>query len=236
MGEINKKKYFLVLDTETANSVEEPLPYDIGYVICDRLGKIYVERSFVVAEVFLDLQDVMKSAYYAEKIPNYWEDIKNKKRFVRGMWDIRRIMLEDMKQYNVKTVCAYNMNFDRTALNNLIRYVSKSWKRYWFPWGIEYNCIWNMACNLLLNRTTYVKFALNNGLTTECGNLQTSAEACYKYIKNKVDFVEEHTGLEDVKIEVDIMAKCFAQHKKVDKGINRLCWKVPQQKRKMVEV
>ena len=71
-----KKEYFLIIDTETANDIDQPLPYDIGYAICDRQGNIYLARSFVVAEIFLDYQDLMQSAYYAEKIPQYWEDIK----------------------------------------------------------------------------------------------------------------------------------------------------------------
>ena len=74
------KQYFLVGDTETCNSLEEPLPYDIGYAITDRYGNIVRERSFVVAEIFVDMADVMNSAYYAEKVPMYWEDIKAGKR------------------------------------------------------------------------------------------------------------------------------------------------------------
>ena len=75
-----QKEYFMVLDTETANSVEQPLPYDIGYAICDRQGNVEIARSFVVAEMFLDNKDLMQSAYFAEKIPQYWEDIKSGKR------------------------------------------------------------------------------------------------------------------------------------------------------------
>ena len=47
-----RKEMFLVIDTETCNTLEQPLPYDIGYAICDRHGKIELERSFVVAEMF----------------------------------------------------------------------------------------------------------------------------------------------------------------------------------------
>ena len=226
-----QKEYLLVLDTETANSVEEPLPYDIGYAICDRQGNIYLKRSFIVAEIFLDMADVMNSAYYAEKIPMYWEDIKQGKRTIKQMWNIRRIMLDDMKKYKIKQVGAYNMAFDQRALNNLIRYISKSFKRYWFPFGTKYFCIWNMACQVLLDRTTYAKFAYKNGLVSEAGNLQTSAEATYKYITNKVDFVESHTGLEDVEIEVDIMAYCYRQHKKMNTNIYRGCWRIPQKRK-----
>ena len=64
-----RKEMFLVIDTETCNTVEQPLPYDIGFAICDRMGNIAEERSYVVAETFLDMKDTMKSAYFAEKIP-----------------------------------------------------------------------------------------------------------------------------------------------------------------------
>ena len=111
------KKYYLVLDTETCNTIEQPLPYDIGWCVCDRYGNIYQERSFVVADTFLDMKDVMKSAYYAEKIPQYWEDIKNGTREIKSMWNIRKLMLDDIKVYKIKEIGAYNMGFDKRALN-----------------------------------------------------------------------------------------------------------------------
>jgi len=227
-----QKELVLVLDTETANSVNEPIPYDIGYAICDRHGEIYLKRSFLVAEVFLDMADTMKSAYYAEKIPQYWEDVKSGKRLIKPMWTIRRTMLNDMKEYKIKKVGAYNMAFDQKALNNLIRYISKSFKRFWFPFGTEMFCIWNCACQVLLDRTTYAKFAYQNGFISEAGNIQTDAENAYRYITKKVDFVESHTGLEDVEIEVAILAQCYRQHKKMDTKINRLCWQIPQKRKR----
>ena len=128
------------------------------------------------------------------------------------------------------------MAFDKRALNNVIRYCSKSLIRWFFPFGTEFFCIWSMACQVLLNSTSYIKFALQNGLESEAGNIQTSAEACYKFLTNSVDFTEEHTGLEDVRIEIDIMAKCFSTHKKMDKNINTSCWRLPQRKRKELDL
>ena len=227
-----QKEKFIVLDTETCNSVDEPIPYDIGWAVCDRDGKIYEKRSFLVAEVFLDMADVMSSAYYANKIPAYWEDVKNNKRFIKSMWNIRKQMLSDIKTYKIKKIGAYNMAFDKKALNNLMRYISKSWCRWWFPFGIEYFCIWNMACSTLLNKRTYATFAYKNGLVSEAKNIQSSAECAYKYITGNIDFAESHTGLEDVEIEVDIMAKCFSRHKKMDKNIDRFCWRKVQKNRR----
>ena len=231
-----KKEMYLVIDTETANTIEQPLPYDIGYAICDRYGNIVVERSFIVAEIFLDHKEMMKSAYFAEKIPHYWEDIKNGTREIKSIFNIRKQIKADMKEWNVKKVGAYNMGFDKRALNNVIRYCSKSLIRWFFPFGTEYFCIWHMACQVVLNSTSYIKFALQNGFVSEKDNILTSAEVCYRFLTKQVDFIESHTGLEDVHIEVEIMAKCFSTHKKMDKKINSACWRLPQKKRKELDL
>ena len=225
------KEMYLVIDTETCNTIEQPLPYDVGYAICDRYGNIVLEKSFVVAETFLDMPEAMQSAYYAEKIPRYWEDIKNGTRVVKSIWNIRRELHTDMKTYSVKWVGAYNMGFDKKALNNVMRYTTKSFCRWFFPFGTKFFCIWHMACQTLMNSRNYIRFAKENGLESEKGNILTSAESCYRYLKNMIDFSESHTGLEDVKIEIEIMAKCFTTHKKIDKSINSACWRIPQAKR-----
>ena len=230
------KELYLVIDTETCNTLEQPLPYDIGYAICDRYGNIYTEKSFVVAEMFLDHKDLMKSAYFADKLPQYWEDIKSGKRVVKTLMAIRKEIHNDMKNYRVKKVGAYNMGFDKRALNNVVRYTTKSWCRWFFPFGTEYFCIWHMACQTLMNSASYVKFARANGFYTPSDNIITNAECCYKWLKNKLEFVESHTALEDVKIEIDIMAKCFSTHKKMDKKIYSACWRIPQRKSKELEL
>lgn len=231
-----KKEMYLVIDTETANTLEQPLPYDIGYAVCDRQGNIYLQRSFMVAEIFLDHKEMMKSAYFAEKIPQYWEDIKSGKREIQSIFNIRKQIIADMKAYNIKNVCAYNMGFDKRALNNIIRYCSKSFLRWFFPFGTQYICIWNMACQAVLNSATYIKFAVENGFVSTSDNVQTSAECCYRFLKKNISFAESHTGLEDVQIEVEIMAKCFATHKRLDKSINSACWRLPQRKRKEMDL
>ena len=231
-----RKKYFLVIDTETCNSIEQPFCYDIGYAICDRMGNMVVKRSFVVAEMFLDNKDLMASCYFSEKIPQYWEDIKNEKRQLKSIFNIRKQIKADMREYKTHMVGAYNMGFDKRALNNTIRYCSKSLVRWFFPFGTEYFCIWNMACQVIMNSVKYIKFAIQNGLESEAGNIQTSAENCYKFLTNSIDFVESHTGLEDVEIEVAIMAECYKKHKKMSKKINPACWRIPQRKRKELEL
>ena len=231
-----RKEMFLVIDTETCNTVEQPLPYDIGFAICDRYGNIAEERSYIVAETFLDMKDTMKSAYFAEKIPQYWEDIKNGTREIKSIYKIRKEVKDLMKKYNVKKVGAYNMGFDKRALNNVMRYTTKSFCRWFFPFGTEFFCIWHLATQTLLQQKTFFKMAEKNGWFSEKGNLLTNAEVTYNYIKKMSDFKEEHKGLEDVRIEVEIMAHCFRQHKKMNTNINTSCWRLVQKAYKEYKV
>ena len=231
-----RKEMFLVIDTETCNTVEQPLPYDIGFAICDRMGNIAEERSYVVAETFLDMKDTMKSAYFAEKIPQYWEDIKNGSREIKSIYKIRKEVKDLMSKYNVKKVGAYNMGFDKRALNNVMRYTTKSFCRWFFPFGTEFFCIWHLATQTLLQQKTFFKMAEKNGWFSEKGNLLTNAEVTYNYIKKMSDFKEEHKGLEDVRIEIEIMAHCFRQHKKMNTNINTSCWRLVQKAYKEYKV
>ena len=219
---------YLVIDTENCNTVEQQHHYVIGFAICDRMGNIAEERSYVVAETFLDMKDTMKSAYFAEKIPQYWEDIKNGSREIKSIYKIRKEVKDLMSKYNVKKVGAYNMGFDKRALNNVMRYTTKSFCRWFFPFGTEFFCIWHLATQTLLQQKTFFKMAEKNDWFSEKGNLLTNAEVTYNYINKMSDFKENHTGLEDVRIEIEIMAHCFKQHKKMNTNINPSCWRLVQ--------
>jgi hypothetical protein len=230
---MRKNENFIVIDTETAGSVNYPLPYDCGYKVMNRKGEVLAIRSYVVAEIYCDEPDMMKSAYYAEKLPQYAADLKTGKRTLARLATIRRQVLADMENFKTTVVYAYNMNFDRRALNNVQKFVTKKYSIF-FPENTEFRCIWNMACQVLLARPSYIKFALENGFVSAKGNILTNAECCYRYITKNVDFMEEHRGLEDVNIEAEILLKCFAQHKKMDTRPYSACWMMVQQKQKEI--
>ena len=226
----------MIIDTETANSVNQPLPYDIGYQIIDNdSGETLVERSFVVAEIFLD-KDLMTSAYYAEKVPKYWDDIKAGKRQMKKLLNIRKIIWADMKEFDCYHIGAYNMGFDKKATNNNTRYITASFLRWFFPYKATYFCIWNMACSSILSTPGYINFCKRHGFISPSGNIQTSAEVVYKYITNNPDYKEQHTGLEDVKIEKEIYIKCLDSGMKYDDTISFNCWRKVQKFRKEYEL
>ena len=203
-------KFVMVLDTETANTVEQPFPYDFGWAVVDtERGEIVRQYSYVCAEIFLD-RELMEQAYFAEKIPSYWEEIKQGKRELKRLLNIRKELWNCLKTYDIKQICAYNAGFDRRASHNDVRYITSSKIRWFFPFGVEFVCIWNMACTSgLLNSREYVNFATTHGFVSDAGNVQTSAECAYRFLKNDPTFEECHTGLEDVAIETEIMLYCL---------------------------
>ena len=68
--------------------------------------------------------------------------------------------------------------------------------------------LWGLSTAHLLNTVTYKKKCLENDMLTASGTyFKTSAEASYRYLKDKYDFDEAHTALEDALIETFILSE-----------------------------
>lgn len=221
-----RRHYVLVLDTETANTaknekgqldISSALIYDCGWSIVDTKGNVYEERSFINADIYIYEKELMKSAYYGWKIPFYEMDLKKGLRKMATTYTIRKIMLEDMKKYRITEVVAHNAQFDISALNTILRWTTKSRFRYWFPYGTEVWDTMKMARSVIHKMPTYRKFCEKHNLLTATGKLSTTAENLYRFIIKDPTFTESHTGLEDVRIEREIMFYCYRQHKTMKK-------------------
>lgn len=223
-----RKKYIMVLDTETTNNNMESkfndgLVYDIGFTIADKKGNVYAKRSYAVKEIF-DWEELMDTAYYKNKLPKYYEKLENGEMKKETIWNIRKAIKTAMEYFNITEVWAFNANFDLTTLNNTVRYLSGSGCRYFFKYGTQICDIWHVACQTLGLQKTFQWENVRN----EKGNLITNAERMFGYIIQDETFEEEHTGLADAEIETKILARCLASHKSIDKKINRACWRIPQ--------
>ena len=206
----------MVLDVETTNSLDDPLVYDIGFVVTNKKGEIFEEHSYIVAETFFD-RELMESAYFAEKIPQYWKDIKSKKRIVKKLVSIRFIIIDMIKKYGIKKIAAYNARFDYKAGNTTQRYYTNSQYRFFFPYGVEFMDILKLARNGLRNNEEYTSFCEENDYMTnhKTPRPRFTAEIVYKFLFN-AEFEESHTGLEDALIETQIMAYFLEQNSSAD--------------------
>ena len=215
----HRRKYGIMLDTETANGLECPLFYDLGWQVIDTKGNVYVSRSFVNRDIYIGERELMKSAYYAEKIPNYARDIREGSRVLADIWTIYRTFREDCEKYGCEFVVAHNARFDYKAVNGTMRYITKSQYRYFIPYNLEWWDTLRMAREVVANKPTYIAFCNENGYTQSNGKPRLTAEILYRYITGDKDFIESHTGLEDVEIERQIFSYCMRQHQKMEKRL-----------------
>ena len=212
-----RRNYYIVFDTETANGLDDPIVYDIGGAVVDKKGNVYETFSFVIFEVFCEMKDLMKSAYYAEKIPMYEKQIANGERKIVRYSTAKKYIRELVKKYNVKAMVAHNARFDYRSTTKTQRYLTKSKYRWFIPYGVELWDTMKMANDTICKQVHYKEFCYNNGYLTKNGRVRKTAEILYRYISGEHDFIEEHTGLADVMIEKEIFAHCIRQHKPMKK-------------------
>lgn len=205
----------MVLDTETTNDIDCPLVYDVGFIVMDMQGNVYGEYSYVVADIFLD-SDLMKSAYFADKIPSYWKDIKSGKRELKKFSTIKKIIANVCKEYSIKKIVAHNCRFDYLSMQTTQRFLTSSKYRWFFPYGVEMWCTLKMAREIFSRNNEYGEYCYKNKYLTKRGQRRYTAEILYRFLNNDENFVESHTGLEDVKIEKDIFLYCINEKHEID--------------------
>ena len=198
----------IVLDTETTNSLDDPFTYDIGWMVVNlETEEVLKSESYAVAEVFLD-KELMESAYFAEKIPSYWEEIKSKDRKLARLFTIRKSLVADCKAYGVTEIYAHNARFDYLSCNTTQRFLTSSKWRYFFPYGTKICDTLKMARRTFGKDADYKRFCEDNNFLTQNGQCRFTAEVLYRYLTGDVDFEEVHKGLDDVSIEKEILFAC----------------------------
>lgn len=224
-----RRNYIIVMDTETCPLDREyngvtpfnMFVYDIGWAVVDKHGNVYETKSYINKDIFYGEKDLMNSSYYANKLPQYFEDIKNGSRVVASWYEIRNDLVETMKRYETNIVCAHNARFDDGATKNTQRWLTKSKYRYFLPYGTEVWDTMKMCLDVVATMPTYKAFCEENGYMTrhKTPRPQVKAEVIYRFITGNNDFIESHTGLEDVLIEKEILAYCYRKHKKMRKKL-----------------
>ncbi len=230
MEKIDRRRhYILVVDTETANTVmdekgkmdmSDVLVYDCGWAVVDKHGTVYETASYVNRDIFVYERELMQSAYYADKIPQYVEDLRAGRRIMASTYEIRQAMLQTIEKWGIKHVSAHNARFDSNGLNRTQSYTTTGRFRYWFPFNtITWWDTMKMAQDVICPMPTFIRFCQKHDYLLKTGKPRKTAEILYQFITGNPDFVESHTGLEDVMIEKDILSYCFRQHKAMRKEL-----------------
>lgn len=210
---------FLVIDGETCNTpvvngqleYHDGQVYDLGGRVIDEMGNIYDEFNIVIEDVFFGMNEQMKEAYYADKIPQYLVDMRMGKRKIVGIWDAYHIVRDMCKKWDVRVVVAHNARFDITTLNSTLRYQTKSKRRYFLPYGTKVVDSMKVAKMVLDHDQNYHQFCEENGYMTnhKTPRKRYTAEVLWRYFSGDNSFNEAHTGLADVEIESQIFVRCL---------------------------
>ena len=201
-------KKYIILDTETTNDIDCPLVYDFGFSVIDENGKSYASYSFVNADIFCD-DELMANAYFAEKIPQYWEDIKSGNRVLKSFRSIERTFRRVCREWEIDTFVAHNARFDYIALQTTKRYITTSKERFFFPYGSKFVDTLKLSRNVLGKDEIYRNFCVTNGYVTNYGQNRYTAEVIYRFLTNDNNFEEEHTGRADCMIEKESFRYCL---------------------------
>lgn len=219
-------KKFIVLDTEATNTGKENATrfgvgasvYDLGYVVADASGAIYYQNRIIIADTFNDAT-LMKSAYYASKLPQYYRELANGCKLMT-MRDALKTLRGDIRTYDVRDVWAYNARFDADALNSSISQASNGFCEWALPYGVKWRDIMRYAQNCICNTKKYRAWCEGRGLITKTGRPRVTAEAVYQYVTGEHDYIEEHTALSDAQDELTILLACLKRKKKMPKRFN----------------
>ena len=190
----------IVLDTETI-SLEKPFVYDLGYVIVNDNGDIIAKKSYVISQVWNN-KELFATAYYADKKPLYYARLKSGYSKKVGWGHAMRYLANDIKKYGITEIYAYNSKFDTKAIAFMC-----GWFNVVNPLGDKEILDIMDFIKPITNTKEYKDFCKENGYMTKhkYPRPQMKAETLYRYLTDNVDYEEEHTGLEDSLIELEIL-------------------------------
>jgi len=190
----------IVFDTETT-SIDKPFCYNVGYVIGNTEGEVYLKKDFVVEQIWHNLA-LFSTAYYAEKRQLYVDAMRSRKTVMDKWGYIMRTMARDMKAFNVEIAYAYNSPFDDKVFT-----YNNDWFKTINPLDdVPLYDVRAYFISAFVNEV-YKKWCDEHGFYTDSGNYSTTAENAFRYLSEDADFNEEHTALADSEIEYHILVQ-----------------------------
>lgn len=194
------KKIYCTLDTETIGGATNPKGvYHLGGIIHDRKGGVFGCFNFIIAEW---LNEALNDDYAKKNMDRYFEMLfEGTATLIPTEQMVVDIVEQILQYYNVGTMCAFNSGFDyeKTICRD-------------FLIGRDFIDIWLMAVQTLAQRKKYAEWCAENGKVSKTNCCKTNAETMFGYLTDNPNYIEEHTALEDSKIELEIFNACIKSH------------------------
>lgn len=215
---------FAVFDTETIG-ISPKLVYDLALIVCNRAGEPIAKKSWIIREVMTDAK-LMLGAYYSNRVFSHYIPALDAGTLKLATFaDARKEFNAMLLEHNAKTVCAYNIAFDRKAMRETAQHTGHVGN--FLEKKINFACLWLASCRILANTNKYRAFCRENNLVSDAGNVRTSAEAVFAYLKQNPGFVESHTAMEDCEIESQILGAINRRKKGFPRNVlDYMPWKI----------
>lgn len=215
---VRKVRNILLVDTETVMDLANAQPFDIGFIVYDNLKDKELKSGTCLVRKFVNNKYVMLSSWSANKYNTHYKKIMGSKNVkVESVKYISDYFTKLIKKYNIKYIVAHNGSFDIRALNRLFKdsKVNNPFEK------LDLIDTMEMSFTTISTTKKYEKFCLQNEnikkkvenhfeskFITNSNRVRTTAESIYSFIENNTNFLENHTGLEDIKIELEIFKYC----------------------------
>lgn len=222
---LSKERYLLFVDIETIGSIyylDSCLPFDISYKVYDNINRTVVEEHCILIKRFFNNQYIMYTSFSGSKYDLYKQKLNDRelvsKYSLNSPTSASQRLAKVIQKYNIGIMVGHNAKFDYTTLNKFYNEFR------------AYNPIQELdildtieIAKKLTNSKEYKNFCKSNKdildntkksrkLITDSGRVRTTAEAIYCFISNNPDYVEEHTGLQDIDIEIAIYNYCIDRY------------------------
>lgn len=203
---IKKEKGYFLTDVETCNKRGKlKIIMEWSFIVVNDFICKKQEKCYIIKEVW-ENEEYRNGEFAKGKLEHWQELIDSGKAKVISIYKLYDIVNKTIKENGLKLFCAYNADFDFRAIHQTYHRFGID-KRADFEetneiGKMEKFCLMNYAEKIFKTKD-YIKWAKKNALTPK-GNIQTSAEACYRYLSENTCFAESHYGIEDLQIEYTI--------------------------------
>ncbi len=196
-----KKKFFLILDSETTQTDKVA---DLGLVIADKQGNVHAQAGVLIRDYYLDREQhplfhtkeadpLWGRANLPARYANYDQMLANGSRMLASVAAVNRWLAQAAVKYR-PVLTAYNLGFDRSKCANSDIDLSL------FP---ETFCLWHASAAKWGQTKAYREFILETvgfNAPTKLRNMSyvTNAESMARFVLDQPDLPDEpHTALED---------------------------------------
>jgi hypothetical protein len=207
----------LIIDTETIGFKDMSI-FDFGYTILDTETGKQESAGFLIDEVYNS--PVYKKAYYYEKTKDlYLQYLEEEKISIITVAELKELINRLMLEENIDLFTAYNLPFDLRALNFMLQKHDLRKKNLTHEQINQFAGTLDIATLFGVyesKRGCFKCYCEKNGFLTKTKGIKTDAETVYRYVMNDPTLIEQHTGIDDTKIEATILDYYIQRASKAD--------------------